>query len=411
MTIRTRVGLSNAAIFLFSLVLMSGVLYYEMSVEPRAVAKAGLPKEPLGEELFEVVLFYGIPTAIALALAGWWLVRRALSPLDHLADAAERIHANNLNEPVPRSGKRDELDRLCVVIDAMTTRLQGSFESMRDFTLHASHELRTPLTVLQGETETMLNDAGTSPAQREVLAGQLDEIQRLGQIVEGLAFLSKADAGLVTLCSEAVRLDDLVRDGYADAQVLAQPAGVTVQLSRCEELTIQGDRHRLRQLLLNLIDNAITYNQIGGSVTMSLRREDSFAKLEIVNTGPGIAPGQLSRVFERFFRGDAARRARTEGCGLGLCISQWIVHTHKGNLSLRSEAGLTTTATVLLPIQSDASRNPLDPSRDPEAVEHTSCDGAVSETAEVCEAAGGTFGNNAPSERRASVARAGRIPG
>jgi signal transduction histidine kinase len=201
---------------------------------------------------------------------------------------------------------------------------------------------------MHGELETALRD--NSLNNRERVLSQLDEIQRLTRIVDGLSLLTKADAGLITLKSEPVRLDELVREGFADAQILAQPCHVNTRLARCDEISISGDRHRLRQLLLNLTDNAVKYNQPQGDVTIDLHRNEKFAELRISNTGPGIPTGSLSRVFDRFFRGESALANNLDGCGLGLSIAQWIVQAHHGAIEITSEPAQLTTVTVRLPL-------------------------------------------------------------
>jgi len=241
----------------------------------------------------------------------------------------------------------------------MIARLDGSFNRIREFTLHASHELKTPLTVLRGELETTLREGPQDPATREGLLSQLDEIQRLATIVDGLSLLTKADAGLITLKSEPVRLNELVRESHADALILAGPHHVSVNLQHCEEISVLGDRHRLRQLLLNLTDNAVKYNRPSGSVTMDLRRMNGRAELKISNTGAGIPAELQSRVFDRFFRGDPSHSNTVEGCGLGLSIAKWIAGAHGGTIELASEPGKLTTATVCLPAMEDTLAAPV----------------------------------------------------
>jgi signal transduction histidine kinase len=260
----------------------------------------------------------------------------------------EKIHDRNLSGQLPRSGNGDELDRLTEVFNAMTARLDGSFQHIREFTLHASHELKTPLTILRGELETALHDEHSSAGQKERLASQIDEIERLTKIVDGLTLLTRADAGQIALKREAVRLDELVRESLADAKILAQPQGIEVRLDRCDEITVTGDRHRLRQLLLNLADNAVKYNRPGGQATFSLQRDGASAVLQISNTGAGLAPELQARVFERFFRGDASHNNAVEGCGLGLSIAQWIVTAHGGEIQFASEPDKLTTVSVRL---------------------------------------------------------------
>jgi signal transduction histidine kinase len=168
--------------------------------------------------------------------------------------------------------------------------------------------------------------------------------------VDGLTLLAKADAGQVALQFETLRLDELVRDNFADAQILAEPHGIQVELTSCEEISVSGDRHRLRQLLLNLADNAVKYNQPQGRVTMSLRRAGNSAEIKIANTGAGIPPEILPRVFDRFFRGDPAHESAIDGCGLGLSIAQWIVSAHGGTIQIESVPSKLTTVTVRLPL-------------------------------------------------------------
>lgn len=278
-------------------------------------------------------------------------MRRAFTPVARLTQAVERINDHNLNEKLPRSGSGDELDRLTEVFNAMTTRLDGSFQRIREFTLHASHELKTPLTVLHGELETELQDGNLPSEQREKLADQLDEIQRLTKIVDGLTLLTKADTGQVTLDFATLAFDEIVRDTFDDAQMLAKPTSIQVELAGCQKISLRGDRHRLRQLLLNLADNAVKHNQPQGRIIMDLRRDGEFAHFTISNTGAGIPPEKLSRVFDRFFRGEASHNLAVDGCGLGLSIAKWIVSAHRGTIEISSTPDALTTVTVNLPIE------------------------------------------------------------
>jgi signal transduction histidine kinase len=170
--------------------------------------------------------------------------------------------------------------------------------------------------------------------------------------VDGLTLLTKADAGQITLAHEPVHLDELLREACADAQSLARPHDIQVSLTACDELTVTGDRHRLRQLLLNLSDNAIKYNERKGTVTLSLRRVAKSAEVAIANTGPGVPADILPRIFDPFFRGDSSHSQTVEGCGLGLSIARWITSAHGGTLQITSEPNRLTMATVRLPLAS-----------------------------------------------------------
>ncbi len=351
MTIRTRLNLWYATILCLTLLLMAGLSYHEFVVEKRDPdpAEEVSAKQDL-KDLVGILCETVLPAVVLGLVGGWWLTRQALAPVAALTKTAERIHERNLHEQLPRSRNGDELDRLTEVFNAMTARLHGSFQRIREFTLHASHELKTPLTILHAEMETALTEEPLTTNQREWIARELDEVQRLAKIVDGLTLLTKADAGQIQLKRELLQLDDIVRDIFADAQILAKPANIEVQLTVCEPSTIRGDRHRLRQLLLNLVDNAIKYNAPRGQVTIALTRVHESAELLVTNTGPGISSASLPRVFDRFYRSEHALSDTVEGCGLGLSIAQWITSAHNGSIKIKSATSAQTIITVCLPL-------------------------------------------------------------
>ncbi len=357
MSIRARLTLWYAGVLLVGLLVIAAGVFNELYTEPRAAARPQTPpgiRDPALEEVGEVLLFGGLP-ALLLALAGgWFLMRRALAPVTRLTEAVEKTHAGALQQQLPLDGSGDELDRLTEVFNAMTRRLHDSFERIQEFTLHASHELNTPLTVMRGELESALAESQLAAGERERIASLLDEVERLTHIVDSLTFLSKADAGLLRLAREPVRLDDLVRDALDDARVLAHPHNVEVRLDVCEPAIVTGDRRRLRQLLLILTDNAVKYNRPQGTVTLTLRGRNGSACVTIANTGPGIPPALLGRVFDRFFRGDASHNKEVDGCGLGLTIARWIVQAHAGEICISSEPDRLTTVTVLLSLAGES---------------------------------------------------------
>ncbi|TDU81233.1 signal transduction histidine kinase [Prosthecobacter fusiformis] len=301
------------------------------------------------EESFEIVVFGGLPAAILGVLMGALLLQRALRPVRDLTEILEKTNASNLDDRAPRSGNGDELDRLAAVFNGMKERLAVSFTQVREFTLHASHELKTPLTIMHGTLEQMLSDAGSSAIHRERIASLLEEVQRLSTIVGQLTFLAKADGGLLADRQLPVELEQLVKDVTEDALMLGHGLGIKVTLAECDAVQVTGDRMRLRQLLLNLADNAVKHNHKGGEVTLSLKAVGEKAEFQIINTGPVLPPELRGRVFERFFRGDSSHSASVEGSGLGLSIAHSICLNHGGTLVMEATDDGRTCVTLSLP--------------------------------------------------------------
>jgi signal transduction histidine kinase len=350
MTLRQRLALHYGVVVLIALILLGELSYHEFCTEERLRAALG-PDQQSGTEWGEVierVIYAIIPVVL---VTGWWVTRRSLLPLTELARSVRAIRLDHLRNPLPRSGNNDEVHQLTEAFNSMTARLDQSFQRIRGFTLQVSHELKTPLTVMRGEIESIMELGGpVLPQQRERMDSLLDEIGRLAKIVDGLTFLAKEDSGKVMVKREPVRLSELVRESYEDALILAEAPGVQVTLTKCAEIVILGDRQRLRQLLVNLTDNAVKYNKPGGTVTMELRRVDGAVEIEIVNTGIAITPNLQARLFEPFVRGDEARARGIDGCGLGLSIARSIARAQGGSLRICSQPGDKTAAVLRLPL-------------------------------------------------------------
>lgn len=335
MTLRRRILLCYCVTLAAALAIIGFWSWFEFREVQNVVIHHGidavLEESPLLES-FEIVIFGGVPAALFGILGGALLIRAALRPIEALTEALEKTNADNLAEPVPRSSNGDEIDRMAAVFDSMKERLGTSFTQAREFTLNASHELKTPLTIMHGTLEQMLEDEATPATHKERVTSILEEVQRLSGIVGQLTFLAKADAGLLTALYDSVALDEVVRDVTEDLLLLAAGQEIEVRLLYCERVAVRGDRMRLRQLLLNLADNAVKYNHRGGLITLSLRASENRADFEISNSGIALPQELHTRVFERFFRGDSFHGTPVDGSGLGLSIAQSIAQAHYGSL-------------------------------------------------------------------------------
>jgi signal transduction histidine kinase len=357
MTLRRRILLFYSFTLGVSFVIIGFLSWFEFDEQQSVIREDGvnaaLNQSPL-QEAIEVILLGGVPALFLGILGGGLLMRHALRPIEELTAALEKTDASNLAESVKRTGNGDEIDRMSAVFNAMKQRLGVSFNQAREFTLHASHELKTPLTIMHGTLEQMLEDKSAPPAHRERTATMLEEVQRLATIVGQLAFLAKADAGQLSMAHETVALDALVRELEEDTLMLAASANISVSLNACDAVKVRGDRMRLRQLLLNLADNAVKYNQQSGCITLSLRADNQQALFQIANTGPALAPELRSRVFERFFRGDSAHSSSVEGSGLGLSIAESIAQAHGGSIEMQVLDSGQTQLTVRLAVMKPA---------------------------------------------------------
>jgi two-component system OmpR family sensor kinase len=262
----------------------------------------------------------------------------------------QRITAENLDQTLPVSPADDEIGRLTHTINEMIQRLHDSFAQIRQFSGDASHELRTPLTIVRGEIELALRSPKSSEQYRRVLASTLEEVLRLTTIIDNLLTLSKADQGLYEAQFSEVNLKELAEELFEDSEVLAAEKKIVVTLHAPLPITIVGDKTRLRQLFLNLIDNAVKYTPEAGRVAMTVVREGDSAVFRIADSGLGIPPAEIGRIFDRFYRVDKARSREMGGSGLGLAIAKWIAELHRGTITVTSEVQKGSIFTVRLPM-------------------------------------------------------------
>jgi heavy metal sensor kinase len=308
--------------------------------------------EEMRNRLLLTLLLTG-PLALAVALAGgWFLAGRALRPVEAITEAARRIAGGDLTQRLAASQSSDEIGRLAATFNEMIGRLEVSFRQIQRFSADASHELRTPLTVMKGETELALRRPRSPEDYRLVLESSLEEIDRMARIVEDLLFLSRADLGEVRMEHRPVQLDALVQDIQRQAVVLGQERSIEVVIAAVEPAIVLGDELRLRELVLNLVDNAVNYSRPGSKVEMALVREDGTARLSVADHGIGIPPDAQARIFDRFYRADEARAHFPKGTGLGLAISKWIADVHHGRIEVQSDPGQGSRFTLVLPLAS-----------------------------------------------------------
>ncbi len=314
----------------------------------------GYPLEELREALENLYSIFLILIPIALVLSvigGLYLAHKSLTPVEEVTRRARQITAENLDQTIPVRNVNDEIGRLTATINDMIRRLNDSFAQIKRFSADASHELRTPLTIMRGEIELALRAAKPPEEYRRVLASALEEILRLTSIIDNLLMLAKADQGLFDAQFSEVNLEHLAAELFDDSEVLAEPKHIHVMLHHTEPITIVGDKVRLRQLFLNLIDNAIKYTPEGGSVSLAVERRNGSALFMVKDTGIGIPHEDHERVFDRFYRVDKARSREMGGTGLGLSIAKWIAELHRGSIHIDSTVDKGTTFTVELPIQ------------------------------------------------------------
>lgn len=305
-----------------------------------------------------LVLVVAIPLALLLgSFGGLVLANQALTPVDRITSAAELIAKGDLTERVPEPEKMDEIGRLAATFNHMISRLQAAFERQKQFTSDASHELRTPLAVMRGDIEIALRRERPPEEYQRVLTSNLEEIIRLTRLIEDLLMLARADTGRVELRCEPVDLDKLCRQMADYISPLAQQRDQTLSyepsasISDGNGVVIDADVQRMKQLLLNLLDNAIKYTEHGGQVILGLKVENNHAVISVADTGRGIPKEDLPHIFERFFRRSAKTSDRTaSGFGLGLSIVKWIVESHHGQIEAQNRDGKGTLFTVKLPL-------------------------------------------------------------
>lgn len=319
----------------------------------RFLVESGIPYQQIRVVLHGLLLTLAIYTPFIVFLAiggGYWLMRRSLRPVDEITERAEGITSTNLSERLPVIRTGDELERLSAALNRMIGRLEDAFQHINRFSADASHELRTPLTILQLELEGIVHNHPLSAPLEDQIGSALEETHRMSRIVESLLTISRLDAGEAKL--EKLRLDmgNLATATADEMKILAQEKSITLRASVEDGVCVEGDRTRLQQVLVNLIDNAVKYTQEGGTVEVEVYKEAGTAILEVSDNGAGIPAQAISHVFERFYRVDKARSRASGGSGLGLSIVKAICTAHGAEISVSSEEGQGSSFRVELPL-------------------------------------------------------------
>jgi signal transduction histidine kinase len=312
------------------------------------------------QQQMDGILVIATFVALVIALAaGWWIARAALRPINRIARTVRAIgDSRDLSRRLNFVGPYDEVGRLAETFDDMMDRLQRAFEAQTRFIADASHELRTPLTAIRGNADLI---AKAPPEERDQCVRSIRrEAERMSRLVSDLLLLAEADAEQQSIHKAEIDLDDVLSEVHRSALVLA--AGkVDVRYESAEPIALFADLDRLKQVFLNLIDNAVKFTPPGGVVTIAAARDERGARISVSDTGTGIPLEEQEAIFRRFYRLEESRSQR--GSGLGLSISAWIVAAHQGTIDIESEPGRGTTFTVHLPGVLEARRAERSPAQ------------------------------------------------
>lgn len=303
--------------------------------------------------LLIIAVFIGLAALTASMFTVTWMAPKLFRPLESIAAHARQIsRADDLSRRLPDTGRQDEIGDLTMALNQTLERLETLFRTQQRFLADVSHELRTPLTTIRGNVDLMRR---MNVADESFLNDIQAELERMTRLVNDLLLLARADVGGLPIERKVVALDTLLLDVFRQISMLERQ--VDVILEEVDQVSVLGDADRLKQLMLNLAENAMKYTADGGSVCLGLSKTATEAHIKIADTGIGIAAEDLPYIFDRFYRVDKARTRVHGGSGLGLSIVKWIVDVHGGTMEVESEVSKGTTFYVTFPLWQGADKS------------------------------------------------------
>ncbi len=300
------------------------------------------------------IFLFALTSLGCFAIIGSWfggrfMATKALKPIDCMIKELQKIGTEQLGERLTIYPAQDEISKLSGVVNEMLSRLESSFNNIRQFTTDASHELRTPLAIMKTGIEVALFKERDVCGYQQILSNTLEDLRRLSKIVENLFVLAKADAGRYEIHKRRMNLSPVITDIAEQLRLIAEPKNISVWIETAEDTFVEGEEVLIRMLLLNLLDNAMKYTPQSGTIKLSLGKENGRVKIVVEDNGIGISEEDIPHIFDRFYRAEAVRTASSDGGGLGLSICQWLVKLHHGSITVRSELHKGSTFTVALP--------------------------------------------------------------
>jgi heavy metal sensor kinase len=297
-----------------------------------------------------VLIIAGVIVVVMAGIGGLFLASRVLRPVEQITKTAQEIGEGDLSRRIDVK-TNDELGKLASTLNDMIGRLEEAFNRQRQFTADASHELRTPLAIMQAEATLALSKERTEDDYRKSLETISQESSYMSSVIGKLLFLARSDAGKEQLNFENVDIKNLIVELSTNIEALAQDKGIKFTVDAQESLIVNGDKVKLRQLFINILENAIRYTPNDGNISVSAVKKDGNALVAISDTGIGIPPEHLPHIFERFYRVDKARSRAEGGVGLGLAIAKYIAESHGGKIELESQVGKGTTFRITIPLK------------------------------------------------------------